>query len=121
MRFSGESRVTCVHMVSSKTTTFFKSEDCPSSNELLEFQNGGLTGRDGAEVRRHLACCDFCAAELDLYSRYPQEDNGDERVEIARIPAPLFQLAEALLKKRHSDPTSLDSLLRENGLVFDNA
>jgi hypothetical protein len=106
-------------MVSSKTTTFRKSEDCPSSNELLEFQHGDLAARRGGEINGHLASCEFCSAEFELYSHYPQDD-GDERVELAGIPAPLFQLAEALLKKKHSDPRSLDSLLRENGLVLDN-
>ncbi len=104
-------------MVSSKTT-FCKSEDCPSSNELLEFQKGDLSARRADEIGRHLDACEFCSAEVELYFHYPQED-GDERVELAGIPAPLFQLAEALLKKKHSDPKSLDSLLRENGLVLD--
>lgn len=107
-------------MVSSKTTTFCKSEDCPSSNELLEFQTGDLTARRGSEIDRHLETCEFCSAEIELYAHYPQ-GNEDERVELAGIPAPLFQLAEALLKKKHSDPRSLDSLLRENGLVLDKA
>jgi hypothetical protein len=86
-------------MGSSKITTFCKSEDCPTSNELLEFQNGDLAGRRRSEVRSHLELCEFCSAEVDLYSHYPQEDVGEERVELAGIPAPLFQLAEALLKK----------------------
>lgn len=108
-------------MISTKTTTFRKSEDCPTSNELLEFQEGVLTTGHAHDVGRHLARCEFCAAEIDLYTHYPQAEGGEESVESARIPAPLFQLAEALLKKKQSDPSSLDSLLRENGLVFDKA
>jgi hypothetical protein len=107
-------------MTSRKIATFRKSEDCPTSNELLEFQSGSLGGR-GGEVNRHLASCEFCSAEVDFYSHFPQEEIKDEAIEIARIPAPLFQLAEALLKKKHSDPSSLDSLLRESGLVLDKA
>ena len=108
-------------MISTKTTTFRKSEDCPTSNELLEFQGGILNTSHAQDVGRHLARCEFCAAEIDLYSHYPQDADAEERIESARIPAPLFQLAEALLKKKQSDPSSLDSLLRENGLVFDKA
>jgi hypothetical protein len=109
-------------MVSSKITTFCKSEDCPTSNELLEFQNGDLAARRDGEVGFHLGSCEFCSAEVEFYCHYPQEDAGDERVELTGIPAPLFQLAEALLKKKHSDPSSLDSLLRERGgLVLDKA
>ena len=106
-------------MVSVKTSTFRKSEDCPTSSELLEFQNGDIPSRRGSEVTGHLASCEFCSAEVELYSRFPQEESKDEAVEVVGIPAPLFQLAEALLKKKHSDPSSLDSLLRENGLVLD--
>jgi hypothetical protein len=108
-------------MVSLKTSTFRKSEDCPTSNELLAFQNGDLAGRLGSEISRHLASCEFCAAEAEFYSRFPQDEDAEERIESARIPAPLLQLAEALLRKKHSDPSSLDSLLKENGLVLDKA
>lgn len=109
-------------MVSSKTTGFCKNEDCPTSNELLEFQNGSVAGNRNGAVQKHLARCEFCSAEVEFYSHYPQEDGVTESAELARIPAPLFQLAEALLKKKHSDPSSLDSLLREKGgLVLDKA
>jgi len=108
-------------MVSSKITTFRKSEDCPTSNELLEYQRGFLAERRDNEVGRHLARCEFCAAEIDLYSRYPQDDASEEGIESSRIPAALFQLAEALLKKKDNDPSSLDALARENGILLDKA
>ena len=108
-------------MTSSRIATFCKNGDCPASDELLEFQNGVLARKRAGDVRSHLASCEFCSAEVDLYSHYPQADGGEERIEICGIPAPLFQLAEALLKKKQADPSSLDSLLRENGLVFDKA
>jgi hypothetical protein len=105
-------------MVSSMTINFCKNEDCPSSIELLEFQNGDLSRHRSLEVRRHLANCEFCEAEVEFYSNYPQgQDDGRE--EPAQIPAPLYELAEALLKNRHGDPSSLNSLLKENGLVTD--
>ena len=106
-------------MTSSKMTNFCKNEDCPSSNELLEFQNGDLPRTRGSEIGRHLATCEFCEAEVEFYSNYPQGQD-EAREEAAEIPAPLFELAEALLKNRHGDPTSFNSLLKEkNGLVTD--
>ncbi|MFM9905463.1 MAG: hypothetical protein ACKVQJ_12945 [Pyrinomonadaceae bacterium] len=102
-------------MASSKTG-FCKNEDCPTSNELLEFQNGDLPRPRGSEINRHLTDCDFCKAEVEFYSNYPQ-GYDDNPPEAAAIPAPLFELAEALLKNRHSDPASLNSLLMEKGGV----
>ena len=96
-----------------------KNEDCPSSNELLEFQNGDLTRTRGVEIRRHLSTCEFCEAEVEFYSNYPQGPD-DAREEPDEIPAPLFELAEALFKNRLGDPSSLNSLLREkSGLITD--
>jgi len=100
-------------MVSSKMTGFFKNEDCPSSNELLEYQNGDLPRTRGSEIGRHLGSCDFCEAEVEFYSTYPQ-GRDDNTSEIGEIPAPLFELAEALLKNRHTDSRSLNALLKEN-------
>ena len=94
---------------------FCKNEDCPSSHELLEFQNGDLERMRGGEVRKHLASCEFCAAEVEFYSHYPQEEGASEATE---IPAPLYELAEALLKNRHGDSRSLDSLLKEKGAML---
>ena len=99
-------------MTLSKMTSFCKNEDCPSSNELLEFQNGDLPRMRDGEIRRHLASCEFCAAEVEFYSHYPQEEGTSVAAE---IPAPLYELAEALLKNRHGDSSSLDSLLKEKG------
>ena len=106
-------------MTSSKMPGFCKNEDCPSSNELLEFQNDDLARVRGSEIRRHLATCDFCEAEVEFYSIYPQAQD-DARDVAAQIPAPLYELAEALLKNRHSDPSSLNTLLKEKpGVVID--
>ena len=100
---------------------FCKNEDCPSSNELLEFQVGELSKRRTGEIRKHLATCDFCAAEVEFYSHYPQEDGQVEVDSHSDIPAPLFELAEALLRNRSGDNKSLNSLLNENNLVTDKA
>lgn len=92
-------------------TGFCKNENCPSSHELLAFQNGDLSRESGSEIREHLASCEFCTAEVDFYTRYPQDDTAGETCE---IPAPLYELAEALLKHRNGDMVSLNDLLREN-------
>lgn len=106
-------------MLTSKMPGFCKNEDCPSSHELLDFQNGDLPRTRGGELRQHLASCEFCSAEVEFYSHYPQEEGASEA---AAIPAPLFELAEALLKNRDSGPASLDSLLKEKGeIVVDTA
>jgi len=102
-------------MVSSKMTGFCKNENCPSSNELLEFQKGEVSQPQGSDIRKHLAHCEFCAAEVEFYCHYPQEEGIAEAFENVEIPAPLFELAEALLKNRHADSSSLDSLLKEKG------
>ncbi len=97
-------------MISKKMSSFCKSEDCPSSDELLEFQNSEARRE---KIRTHLASCEFCSAEVDFYSRYPQDEGAAEPVKLTGIPAPLFELAEALLKNRHADASSLNELLSE--------
>jgi hypothetical protein len=99
-------------MPSKKMTSFCKSEDCPSSNKLLEFQSHELSKTTGDKIRRHLAKCEFCSAEVALYAHYPQDEGTGEAIESSGIPAPLFELAEALLKNRHLDSTALNSLLK---------
>src|SRR5690606_17789794 len=51
---------------------FGKNEDCPPSQDLLAFQNGDIPLRESAGLRRHLAECEFCSAEVDFYEKYPQ-------------------------------------------------
>src|SRR5687767_735939 len=101
-------------MFTSKIPGFSKNEDCPSSNQLLEFQNGGLGRKSGGEIGKHLTGCEFCSAEVEFYSHYPQEEGGSVAAE---IPAPLYELAEALLRNRHGDHTSLDTLLQDKEAV----
>lgn len=98
--------------MNSPTAGFCKNEDCPSSNELLAYQNGDLTKTPSREIGRHLASCEFCDAEVGFYSNYPQTAE-DTAAEIGEIPAPLFELAEALLKRKHGDSFALNALLQE--------
>jgi len=91
---------------------FCKSEACPSSQELLQYENGDLSRERTMGIGKHLLKCEFCEAEVEFYSHYPQEETA--ATEAGEIPAPLFELAEALLKNRQNDLLSLNALLREN-------
>ena len=97
-------------MFSLKMITFCKSADCPSSQKLLAFQNGEAANCESYLIRRHLAACEFCAAEVEFYAHYPQSEETIERTE---IPVPLYELAEALLSNRHKDFSLLNKLLSE--------
>ena len=92
---------------------FCKNEDCPSSHELLGFQTGDLVSDRASEIRKHLLSCEFCEAEVQFYSHYPPDESSNE---VTEIPAPLYELAEALLKKR--DSSSLYSLFNEQGEIL---
>lgn len=108
----------CVDMAPTMTG-FCKNEDCPASTELFDYQNGDVPKPRAGDIGRHLSRCEFCEAEVEFYSTYPQagEDLAAETI-TADIPAPLFELAEALLRNRQSDGTSLNSLLKEKGRLI---
>lgn len=109
-------------MFSTKMSGFYKNENCPTSHELLDYQNGEIEKAIATEVRLHLASCEFCSAEVEFYVHYPQTDAATEPAEVAKIPAPLFELAEALLKNRNADVSSLNALLKDKkSLVMDKA
>lgn len=95
-------------------TGFYKDENCPASFDLVAFEEGELTPAQSLAIMEHLEACEFCAAEAEFYSMYPQDDTPADTGQPAAIPTPLFELAEALLKKKHADPSSLKDLL--NGL-----
>lgn len=90
--------------------SFCKKVDCPASEELLSLQTDGDGYFNSAELRHHLSACEFCAAEMDLY-RWCEPT--DEVVEAEKMPRPLFELAEAIL--RHgSDATPLYRLIDQS-------
>ena len=74
--------------------SFYKTKDCPASEKLAALLDAVSVGE---ELRSHLSICDFCAAELEFYRRYPPRQ---ENVEPSGIPGPLLELAEALLHNR---------------------
>ena len=99
--------------------TFCKSANCPSSQKLLSFQNGDVPAKETERIRTHLSGCEFCLAEIEFYSHYPQ---SDEKIAEVEIPLPLYELAEALLSNKHKDFSLLNKLLNENdGLILEKA
>lgn len=96
-----------------KMINFCKNAYCPSSPVLLDFQKGELSTEESRAIRRHLTECEFCAAETEFYARFPQAEDACGEAETA-IPAPLYQLAEALLGSRQTNFTLLKKLLGEN-------
>ena len=91
--------------------TFCKDVNCPSSQELLAFQSGESSAKDGGKIERHLPVCEFCASEIEFYKHYPQAEETVAKVE---IPLPLLELAEALLGNQHKAFSTLNRLLSEN-------
>lgn len=79
---------------------FCKSKGCPSSQQVLAFQLKKIDAETEVKIRRHLAKCDFCASEAEFYAYFPQDT---ARVKHAEMPKPLFELAEAVLIKKHGD------------------
>ena len=93
---------------------FCKNANCPSSPDLLKFQNSEISQKEKRGIERHLAACEFCAAEVEFYKHYPQ---AEERIETDEIPRPLYELAETLLGNRRNDFSMLNNLLGENERV----
>jgi hypothetical protein len=96
---------------------FRKSAQCPSSQELLAYQNNELAPRDQLDVQRHIIDCEFCEAEIELYADYPLAAEEECNSSVGEIPHALYELAEALLEKRYADNSLLNKLLNENEKV----
>jgi hypothetical protein len=73
---------------------FHKEKMCPTSQELLSYRDAKTAPKRFAFLAKHLKDCEFCSAELEFYSHYPQAENCDDP---RQIPASLYELAEALL------------------------
>lgn len=91
--------------------TFCKTSHCPSSQQLLAFENSRLSAKERVKIEPHLAVCEFCASEVEFYAHYPQAEETIAKVE---IPIPLYELAEALLSNKHKDFFTLNKLLCES-------
>lgn len=70
---------------------FAKTVECPSTNELLETQQGHAS----EFVISHLKVCEFCAAETHLLSRHRPSESSYAQPE---MPGSLRLLAESLLR-----------------------
>ena len=95
-----------------KMANFRKNLNCPASQGLLSYQKGEISVRERERIMIHLRFCEFCTSEVEFYQHYPQ---SEEAIENSDIPRPLYELAEALLSKRHDE--YLDKLIPENEKV----
>ena len=83
------------HMSNSRVQlTFRKTAACPASSTLLSFRTAKLSREIGALVRKHLAGCEFCNAELRLLAHHKPAGRTPPPPE---IPMNLRILAESLL------------------------
>lgn len=101
-------------MYSLKMISFCKNESCPSSQTLLAFQQGELTAKENKKISRHLEGCDFCEAETDFYSHFPQSEDS---IIAADIPRPLYELAEALLSNSKKKFSLLNKLMENKDFL----
>ncbi len=93
-----------------KMITFCKSATCPSSEDLLLFERSELVVKKSKEICAHLAACEFCAAEVEFYAHYPQDETTAAKATKTEIPSPLYDLAKALLDNKHKDFSLLNRL-----------
>ena len=97
---------------------FGKGRRCPSSQILLSCYRSSLSAKQASRIAFHLASCDFCAAELQLLSRYPLAEGPCEP---ATMPLHLAGLAKALMTKdRHSTDALLFRIYGTEPLAFNN-
>ncbi len=97
-------------MASAFTTLFHKKVVCPSSQDLLDYDQACLASPHSLRIEAHLSDCDFCNAELQLLNRY---QNTQDEYSFAEMPLQLRGLAERLL---HSTANPFHALrcLEEN-------
>lgn len=95
-------------IVQHRMTTFRKTSDCPTSWELLDLSAGIAEPRIERRLLKHTLTCEFCSAELSLYSESPPMDSA---VETPPIPEPLYELAVALLTRESVMSVRLETLL----------
>jgi hypothetical protein len=55
---------------------FGKQSNCPTSQDILSYTEGGLRLLARQRIAQHCALCDFCGAEAQLLSRFkPSEED----------------------------------------------
>ena len=70
---------------------FCKIRTCPTAETLLLYLDTALADEVVDEVSTHLSSCEFCGAELHLFSHF--RPAGPALVQTVRMPWPLYQLA----------------------------
>jgi hypothetical protein len=93
-------------MATAFASLFNKKVGCPSSQDLLDYDQACLASAHSLRIEAHLADCDFCNAELQLLNRY---QNTQDEYSFAEMPLQLRGLAERLL---HSTATPFHALRR---------
>lgn len=78
-------------MSAGRAKAFTKTRACPSSDDISSRR---LPRGKSDQIARHIAGCEFCAAEQSFLSAYSQTT---EEYEAAEMPAHLRRLAEAVL------------------------
>ena len=81
-------------MSSARGNGFSKTRGCPTSQDLLRYQNFELPSENAATISSHIASCEFCDAELHFLAAHPPPSDG---YSTAEMPLHLRVLAEALL------------------------
>ena len=97
-------------MATAFASLFNKKVGCPSSQDLLDYDQAGLASAHSLRIEAHLADCDFCNAELQLLNRY---QNTQDEYSFVEMPLQLRGLAERLLH-RTATPFYALRLLEEN-------
>jgi hypothetical protein len=85
-------------------SAFAKKRCCPSSDILLSYHRSYLSSEQTPRITSHLATCDFCAAELQLLSKYPSAAEPCGRTV---MPPDLGALAAMLLTKDNLETEAL--------------
>ena len=84
-------------MSSATVKKFAKSENCPSTEQLLSFPSPIYLQESASNVTSHLEMCDVCGAETPFLSRHRLLSS---LYALAEMPPHLRLLADSLLGKR---------------------
>ena len=82
------------NMATAIASLFNKKVGCPSSQDLLDYDQACLASAHSLCIEGHLIDCDFCNAELQLLNRY---QNTRDEYSFVEMPLQLRGLAERLL------------------------
>ena len=84
-----------------RAVAFRKGALCPSSDFLLQYcqQESCVAPERRAQLSRHLAACDFCAAEFQLLCAYPPQTQTLTTYPPTQMPMHLYALARAILNR----------------------